>query len=148
MAHFTRTLELEAPIVNAVFHISKFRLFTLDRLAIEVPQPVRGYALLDTGASSSCVDPSVTEHLLLEPRGMEDIVTPSTGDDYHTAIQYDLSIIIPPASSSDSSLVVDTLAVFHAKLLQPQGIHALIGRDILRRCIFNYNGSGYFSLAW
>lgn len=147
VAHFTRHLE-GGPFVNAVFHISEPRLHALLRAGLDPPSPVQGRALLDTGASCSCVDPEVTEGLSLEPRGREDVLTPSTGDAYHTTIQYDISIIIPPASSRDAPLVLEVLPVIHSRLLQPQGIHALIGRDVLSRCILNYNGTGYFSLAW
>ena len=39
--------------------------------------------------------------------------------------------------------------VVHAKLLEKQNLHALIGRDVLERCLLNYNGTaGYFTLAW
>ena len=44
-------------------------------------------------------------------------------------------------------LVIACVPVMKSELLS-QGIHALIGRDILKRGIFHYNGSGYFSLAW
>ena len=33
-------------------------------------------------------------------------------------------------------------------LLLGQQIHALIGCDVLRECIFNYNRNAYFSLSW
>ena len=68
-------------------------------------------ALLDTGASGSCVDPSVIKDLKLEPRGIEEVVTPSTGSGYHVAIQHDLSIIIPPDSPGDEPLILNTLPV-------------------------------------
>jgi hypothetical protein len=39
--------------------------------------------------------------------------------------------------------------VIAADLLQAQGIHALIGRDILMQCVLHYNGTtGTFTLAF
>ena len=120
----------------------------------DLPAPFVGRALIDAGAGCTCVDPSVTAALDLEPRGREDMVTPSTGTGHYTTTQYDLSLIIPPepdpkGSRRDAPLVLDALPVIHAELLTRQGIHALIGRDVLSRCILNYNGAvGYFSLEW
>ena len=154
MAHFTRVLTDDGPIVDAVFHISLQRLVFLNERGFDRPRPVRGRALIDTGASCSCVDPSVTRDLGLESRGWQDLVTPSTGEtDLHSAAEYDVSIIIPPGNPGDERLIIPTLPVVHSELLVRQGIHALIGRDVLARCIVNYNGSGiggvgYFSLAW
>ena len=118
------------------------------------PPPVSGRALIDTGASCSCVDPAVTDALGLELRGWQDLVTPSTGRaKTHSAPEYDVSIIIPPGNPGDERLIIASLPVVHSELLVRQGIHALIGRDVLVRCILSYNGSGvggtgYFSLAW
>jgi hypothetical protein len=45
--------------------------------------------------------------------------------------------------------MISNLAVLCAELFQPQGFHALIGRDILARCLFTYNGdTGLFTLAY
>lgn len=46
-------------------------------------------------------------------------------------------------------LIVATLPVISAELLVVQGFHALIGRDILDRCLFVYNGTTQlFTLAY
>lgn len=148
MAHFTRTVKAGLPpIVEAVFHISLPRLGALNASQSQIPDPVRGLALLDTGADGSCLDPEVVSHLQLNERGVTEVLTPSSGPKGHTAIEYDVGIIIPPGRQQDSPLVINCVPVMASKLLS-QGIHALIGRDILQHCIFHYNGSGYFSLAW
>lgn len=154
MAHFTRAFRDDAPIIEAVFHISIPRRDAMD--VANIPRPVLGLALLDTGADCTCVDPSITAALGLEPRGREEVLTPSTGKKHHTATQYDLSVIIPPEEHEDRRrrgaplfLVLEVLPVIHSELFEFQGIHALIGRDVLQRCILNYNGTaGHFSLAW
>jgi hypothetical protein len=106
-------------------------------------------ALLDTGASCSCIDPSVTTGLQLERRGVAEMLTPSTGAGHHVTDEYDMSIIIPPAMRRDQPLVLQAQRVVHADLLRKQGIHALIGRDVLERCLLNYNGTAeHFTLAW
>ena len=148
MAHFTRRLE-GGPFVDALFHVSRPRANALQHSDTDIPRPFQGRALLDTGASHSCVDPVVTEHLGLELRGQESFVTPSTTDRLHTSPLFDLALIIPPGEMSGGDpLVLTALPMSHSQLLQFQGIHALIGRDVLSRCIFHYDGTGYFSLAW
>ena len=104
--------------------------------------------MLDTGASCSCLDPVVANYLGLMGRGIADIVTPSTGQNPHTATEHDMAIVIPPALPEDMPLIMECLPVIESELLATQGVHSLIGRDVLQKCIFHYNGSGYFSLAW
>lgn len=60
MPHFTRQFQDHAPIVDAVFHVSEPRLKALTEAGVEIPKPVVGQALIDTGASCSCVDPLLT----------------------------------------------------------------------------------------
>jgi hypothetical protein len=38
--------------------------------------------------------------------------------------------------------------VISSELLAAQGIHALIGRDILSRCVLMYNGAAFFTIAY
>jgi hypothetical protein len=74
--------------------------------------------------------------------------TPSTGSSPHTADQYDVSLMIPSGTPTPP-LFVQNLAVMCAELLAAQGFHALIGRDILSRCLFAYNGTAnLFTLAY
>lgn len=149
MAHFTRLIEAHGPLVRAVFHISNPRFKAMRSRGIPTPQPVVGMALLDTGASCSCIDPSVTASLQLQRRGYADVLTPSTGQEHHQTDEYDVSIIIPPGRQKDQPLILQAQRVVHAELLERQHLHALIGRDVLQRCLLNYNGTaGYFTLAW
>jgi hypothetical protein len=113
-----------------------------------VPQPFKIRALVDTGASNTCVDPAVTAALGLAPTGQVLCNTPSSGATPHQANQYDVGILIP-ATQAHPPLFRDTLAVMEADLLTSQGFHALIGRDVLGDCILTYNGSaGLFMLAF
>jgi hypothetical protein len=106
-------------------------------------------ALIDTGASCTIVDPSVIAALNLQPTGIVSIITPSTGATPHQTSQYDAALLIPVPTLQDPPLVFPTVAVVSAHLFHSQGFHALIGRDILNRCVFIYNGSiGLFTLAY
>ena len=140
----------EGPILtHVIFHVSIPRLAALVEAGERPPDPVSGRALIDTGASSSCVDPSVTGGLGLEPHGRTLVHTPSTGDQPHAANQTDLSIIIPPAYRGDAPLILGTVLALESRLLDHQSIHALIGRDVLARCTFLYEGAANrFMLSW
>lgn len=114
-----------------------------------VPRPVRIRALVDTGASCTCIDPSVLAELKLTPTGSVSVNTPSTGATPHTADQFDVALLIPGPDPAAAPLVFDTIPVVSSELLNAQGFHSLIGRDILDLCLFNYNGAvRLFTLAY
>jgi hypothetical protein len=75
------------------------------------------------------------------------MVTPSTGTTPHIAETYDIGLIIP--HPTEASLLIPTMEVSCVQLLAAQGFHALIGRDLLRKCVLNYNGErGWYTLAY
>ena len=104
-------------------------------------------ALVDTGASCTCIDPSVIEALDLQPTGTVPIHTPTTGGTPKVCNQYDvgLALLIAPQQVHVSAF---TIAVVEAALSE-QGIQALIGRDVLSKGMLVYNGvHGSLSLAF
>lgn len=112
-----------------------------------VPNPIRIRGLIDTGASGTCVDPSVLTALGLTPTGSTLCHTPSTGSQPQQKDLYDVLLAIP--APKGSPFVVPTLAVMTSELLAAQGFHALIGRDVLSHCILTYNGTAnFFCLAY
>jgi predicted aspartyl protease len=52
-------------------------------------------ALIDTGASGTCIDPMVFKALQLQPTGSIPMLTPSTGQTPVDADTYDVAIMIP-----------------------------------------------------
>jgi len=103
---------------------------------------------VDTGASFTSIEPSVLQLLELSPTGTIDIVTPSTGQNVHTTETYDVNFVIY-AGPGDPPLSMPNLRVAACELFSRQGIHALIGRDVLKQCILVYNGDfDVFSLAF
>jgi predicted aspartyl protease len=113
-----------------------------------IPNIVQVSALIDTGASGTCIDPSILKALKLSPSGKALVNTPTTGTTPELKDQYDVSIFIP-GTQQDTPLMVSNLAVIEAELLTQQNIHALIGRDVLALCLLAYNGkTRTFSLAY
>jgi hypothetical protein len=150
--HFTLPLTPGGPIVNAHIGVSDARRAALVTAQQPIPPLIPIRALIDTGASCTCLDPSVVQRLGIPATGNVAVNTPSTGSTPHSANQYDVALIIPPSGPGQPPLVFGTIPVVAAELLAAQSIHALIGRDILSRCIFHYNGAaaqgGFFTLAY
>lgn len=148
MPHFTLLIEPAGPVVNAIITVSEGRRSALTAAGQDIPgiQVIR--ALVDTGASHTSIEPAVLASLGLTPTGTIEIVTPSTGTGTHTADTYDVDFSIY-GSTNEPPLLFSNLRVSTAELFSRQGIHALIGRDILSRCVLVYNGTlAQFTLAF
>ena len=149
MSHFTLQIGSEGPVLNALIGVSQARAEMLTKKNQPVPNAVPIRALVDTGASCTCIDPVVFAALGLTPTGSVAMFTPSTGATPHQADQYDVSLLIPPAAPTDYPFILGTLQVTAASDLNVQGIQALIGRDILTGCVLTYNGAmRLFTLAF
>jgi hypothetical protein len=131
--------------------VSEARRAALVAAGLTIPNfvPIRG--LIDTGASCTCLDPTVIAALQLPQTGSVSMLTPSTGATPHATAQYDASLFIPSVPNQ-APLSFPTIPIVASDLVG-QGIHALLGRDILSRCVLHYNGGapaggGLFTLAF
>ena len=136
MPHLTLQISPGGPIVDVLVGVSHPRQQALQRVSLQVPAAVQIRALVDTGASGTCIDPAVLTRLGLQPTGFVQIHTPSTGNQPHLASQYDVGLILlhPMLTYTIGALPVIGSA------LAIQGIQALIGRDVLANCLFIYDG--------
>ena len=138
-------------MLNAFIGVSLERRSALTLAKLEIPQPVPILALIDTGASATCVDPSVMRSLKVTPTGKVPIHTPSTKNDPVEHDQYDIGLFlfVPATIQTQPPLAFHTLPIICAELFVSQGFQVLIGRDVLSQCIFSYNGTaGHFTLAY
>lgn len=134
-------------MLDCFIGVSSARRVALTAAQQPVPSPVQVRALIDTGASHTCVDPSIIQPLNLTPSGNVSVHTPTTGGTPANRDQYDISFVILHPQQL-SPFVRSTMPIMCTDLLA-QGIHALIGRDILQECLFTYNGAtGLFVLAY
>ena len=138
MPHFTIPFSQGAPLIDLIVSASAPRLAALDEAGVPWPAPQQIRGLIDTGASHSCVDPTVLKALRLQPTGNVPMHTPSTGATPMNADTYDAGTIIP--NGVQPALTFTSMQVSACELLLTQGFHALIGRDILASCILVYNG--------
>lgn len=109
MPHFTIQISPNGALLNALIGVSQERENALKTANQDVPifMPVR--ALIDTGASATCVDPSVLQNLRLTPTGNTTVNTPSTGNQPVSVDQYDVSLVVPPAGRNEIPLVISNL---------------------------------------
>jgi len=137
------------PLIPARLRCSRYREETLKAAGLPVPEWVNTLLLVDTGASSTCVDPSFLQAIGVPPSGTVDMRTPSTGDGVHSCYQYDIQLAISSADSAFPPLYISLLPVMGTSLLN-QGIGGLLGRDVLRDCLLVSNPAnfGYFTLSY
>jgi hypothetical protein len=93
--------------------------------------------LIDTGASQSGIDTQCVQSLNLVSQGQGLFHTPTlSGPQLLTRYEVSLTLLHPQASYTYYSLPVV------AADLSPQGIEVLLGRDVLKQCLFVYDGHG------
>ena len=120
---------------------------TVSASDLRAPNAERG-PLADTGANRTCLDPSVLQALDLEPAGTFQVSTP-LAEVSGPRDRYRVALVIPAPIFGESPLVFDTLEVVAADLRRRFGVQALLGRDVLQRCLLVYNGpEEQFTLAY
>lgn len=146
MPHITLSTSPNGLLIDVLVGVSRSREETLKKLSKPVPEKISVRALIDTGASCTCMDSQVVKKLGLHPTGSVAVLTPSTGATPHEAYQYDVSIHIPFPHASISHGYAQ-IGVVEADLAN-QGLQALLGRDILGKGLLIYDGQwGTFTLS-
>lgn len=111
-----------------------------------IPKQLKGTFLVDTGASLSCVDVDFIKPLDLPVIGSINIQTPSTQGGVHVCKQYDAMLFLPNKDYAGFTIEAIPLLATH---LKSQGIDGLLGKDVLDKCTFIYNGTvKLFTLAY
>ena len=104
-------------------------------------------ALVDTGASESCIDLKLAADLNLVSRGERRSFAGNGQDNVHQT--YEISLLI---EGNESNKLFPCLpSGIDLKALKTDGIAIcfIIGRDILSKCIFTYDGiNGTFSIQF
>lgn len=148
MPNFTLHVDANGPVLNVLITVSEARAAALQAKGAAIPQGVHAKGLVDTGASNSCIDSSVIRALGVPQTGETTVLTPSTKDGPVPASLYDVGLQIY-SDTTQPPLHVRNLPVMESHLFEYQGIHALIGRDVLAKCILHFNGTvGIYTLAF
>jgi hypothetical protein len=128
------------PEIDIEVHVPQSLAKLLTQQNQTIPSPVAGKALVDTGASITCVDDNVIRSLGVQPVGIATVHTPSGSAQQN---QYPVRFAFP-----GSGLPPLEIPQAMGSILQGQGIIALLGRDLLASLVFIYNGPlGIITLA-
>lgn len=120
--------------------ISVPRQAAMQKSGLQIPPPATGTFLLDTGASTTCVDPKLVRRLGIDPSGSIMMQTPSTNGTAVACNQYDVSLYVPPSVPGTLGLLIPAIPITET-MLSTQGIDGLLGRDVIDSNVIIYNGS-------
>lgn len=128
------------PVIPVVIAPDQAFAAALQSAGKPIPQPVTGLALVDTGATTTCVDDTIAQKMGLAPSGTAKLSSAS-----HHATQcltYPVQLHFPAWNVSLQAPRAMGVTI------ASQGIIALVGRDLLQNCVLVYNGAdGSFTLA-
>jgi hypothetical protein len=136
----TGSITTYGAVVDAFVSVCAPRQKLLRRQGFPVPHPIPIRALLDTGASVSGCTAEVFARLDLKPITQIDLFTPSTKVDApHQCDLFQVGWSL--VAEGGIHLLTPAIQVIVAEGFQPvERIDAIIGRDILARCGFQYWG--------
>ena len=120
------------PCVQVVIGLAQSFAEQIIQQGQTVPQPVSGMALVDTGASTTCIDDALAQQLGLPVIDVVQMTSASHAGTQANVYPIQMEIVGSP-------IKVNVPRAIGANLT-PQGIVALIGRDYLQHCTLFYNG--------
>ena len=148
MPQLALNISPNGPVINVLIGVSEARASALAAAGQPVPGLVGASALVDTGASHTCIDPRIMAELRLTPTGLVEVTAPAATVPSQTAEQFDVSLTIP-AGIGDAPLIFPALPVFVSNLHDGAAFDVLLGRDVLAACRLTYNGRvGIFTLTY
>lgn len=127
-------LQRTGPILQVVISPTRQHLDSLAENNKAIPQPVSGFALIDTGATSTAVDESVCRELNISPTGAARTAH-AGGSEIRQCYPIQVSF---PGSGLPSTVIPTAMSVNLQFGKKPYVL--LLGRDLLSRLRLVYNG--------
>ncbi len=141
-------LQPEGALVTVTIGLDGPEVQRLRQAGRWIPQAVILPALLDTGAECSCVDPRAVTALALPVANIALANVPALGGVAPTFQRQACLTIVHPSDDSRLDLVAEGLLMAEIPL-NALGYYALVGRDVLGKCRFLYDGQrGRFRLEY
>lgn len=136
----------EGAIAEVMVGVSHARAIALQQANRPLPPPVNVRLLVDTGASTSCVETGLLAPLSIRPTGSVPVYSVSSAGTPAMCDQYDVSLIFPtgvPVACGIPTIPITECQPLHGT------IQGLIGRDVLNRCVMSYNPhTGHVTLSF
>jgi hypothetical protein len=134
------------PIIRVQIEVASVLAQALQAANQPIPTPVLGIALIDTGASITSFDASIVSKLGINPNGVA-LVGTAGGSQQQSTYQAKFTFPGTPIPGFEHPRVLGCNLAGQT-VLNRQPIIALIGRDILSKCVLVYNGpAGMYSLS-
>jgi len=138
LANVGPILDVEVNVPQALMDLSTTQ-------NIPVPSPITGWALIDTGASRTCVDQAVLSSLMIKPISTVTMFS-ANGQAIHEICPTKLYFPSLKLSIDFGSVISVNL---EGQDILDKPLIVLVGRDILSNTLFFYNGSsGLFVFAF
>jgi hypothetical protein len=148
---FTGPITAHGPMIEVLVGLATADVQTLLASGRPVPPPVRATAVIDTGAETTAFDPVALSALRtagIPPARILTTHAPALGGT-RPASEYAISLtVVHPSGTSRANLTLRALTILEVPL-GVLGYQALIGRDVLARCLLIYDSpAGTFTLAY
>lgn len=133
-------LQQRGPCVQVSITLEQTVAQALVQRGEQLPSPVAGLALIDTGASVTCIDAQAARHLGLTAINVVPMASASQARTDKNVYSIQFEIVGFPIRLQSFNAIEAELAT--------QGLVLLIGRDALQVSAFFYNGpAGEFTLC-
>lgn len=123
---------MQGPCVQVSLGLAKVFAEQLLPQGQRIPTPVAGMALIDTGASCTCIDEAAAQQLGLPVIDVVNIASASHASHPQNVYPAQIELI-------GTQINIDAGRAVGAPLAS-LGLIALIGRDVLQHALFVYNG--------
>lgn len=133
-------LSQRGPVVQVSVSVEQHIAQQLLQQGVSLPQPLNGLALIDTGATTTCIDDTAAQQLQLPVVDVATIASASHPSTQQNVYPIQIEVIGLPITINAPRAIGAPLAA--------QGLLVLIGRDLLQHCTIYYNGiTGSFTLS-
>jgi hypothetical protein len=138
MPYLKAPIHSRGPLVNLRIEVSSPRAGALRMARQPVPQAINLQGLIDCGADVTFID---THHLpfLAYQKPAIRLVGDGAGG-WTIGLEYDVSLTVLHPGGRRSNLLLPSIAIVDKMLHAALGYEALVGRDVLDRCLFVYDG--------
>jgi predicted aspartyl protease len=128
----SQAFSVRGPLIQVSISVEQHMAEQLLQQGATLPQPVVGLALLDTGASSTCIDEALAQQLGVSPVDIVHVASASHAATEQSVYPARLEIVGSPITINAPRAIGGPLSA--------QGILALMGRDVLQSCTLFCNG--------
>ena len=127
-----QALQMRGPVVQVTVSVAQAVAEALLKLGRQLPPPLPGWALIDTGASETCIDEEAAQQLKLPVIDVVNMISASHSSTLQNVYPIQIEMVGLP-------ITINVPRTIGANL-KPQGLLLLIGREVLQHGTLMYNG--------